>query len=64
MEHTVTRAFDSDSVLLGVLKKLVPDLKQANFEVALNGQLDFSYLSDGELDSELSLLIREFRNKK
>ena len=41
MEHVVERAFESDAVLMALLRKLHPDLKQveANIDGQMSGQI-------------------------
>jgi len=59
LDHAVERAFKSDTVLINVLKKLIPDLKRTESDVNINGGIDVSYMSEEELKNA----TREFFEK-
>lgn len=42
MEHFVTRAFENDAVLMSLLKKKLPDLKQAELNAVVAGAVNIS----------------------
>jgi len=53
-DHAVERAFKSDTVLISVLKKIIPDLKRTESSLSVSGGLNLSYMSDEEIKNELS----------
>lgn len=58
-DHAIKRAFSSDTVLINVLKKLIPDLKRTENSLSVNGNLNLSYMSDKELKDAVGEILQK-----
>ena len=58
LDHFVERAYTSDQVLIAVVKKLAPDLKQLDVDLnaLVDGNLNLQHMSDEEIRAELKKL--------
>ena len=48
MEHACELAYDNEKVLVAVLKKFLPDLKQSDIKAELDGKIEIRWLKDSE----------------
>lgn len=63
-DHLIERAFKSDTVLINVVKKLVPDLKQVEGTVSLDGHVSLSYMTDEDIANALSAIRDSYRDSE
>lgn len=54
VRHAVREAYTDNWMLAQILKKLIPDLKQIEADIRLSGGIDFTGVSDDELDRRIT----------
>ena len=60
----VRKAYVNNSILVAIMKKILPDVKQVDMSTLIGGVFGLSYLSNEEIERELFRLNQTATGKK